>query len=312
VANAGDGYQVNEGATLTLDASLSSDPDGDALTYEWDLNADGVFDDATVVNPQTSFPDDGQYPVSVRVTDPSGAQSVATAQVTVLNVAPVIAEPINLPNTPMLVGSTINASATFTDPGLLDTHTALWDWGDGTNTAGIVNGNNVSGSHAYTKPGLYTVILSMSDDDGGSDLAMYQYVVIYDPKSGFATGFGWIKSSNKRAQFGFVAYYLPKDASTPRGSVVFQDPSAKLNFVGTKFEWLIVNGSKAQIKGTGFVNRTGGYSFIISVIDGRPDKFRIKIWDKTTGEVIYDNQPGAADDANPTTKVQGGSIVIYK
>ena len=42
------------------------------------------------------------------------------------------------------------------------------------------------------------------------------------------------------------------------------------------------------------------------------DKFRIKIWDKATDEVIYDNQMDAADDADPTTDIGGGSIVIHK
>jgi len=42
------------------------------------------------------------------------------------------------------------------------------------------------------------------------------------------------------------------------------------------------------------------------------DKFRIKIWDKATDEIIYDNMLGAGDDAIPTTVLGGGSIVIHK
>jgi hypothetical protein len=42
------------------------------------------------------------------------------------------------------------------------------------------------------------------------------------------------------------------------------------------------------------------------------DKIRIKIWNKSTGQVIYDNQPGSADDASPTTASGEGSIVIHK
>ncbi len=44
---------------------------------------------------------------------------------------------------------------------------------------------------------------------------------------------------------------------------------------------------------------------------GNLDKLRIKIWDKTSGEVIYDNKPGAADTADPTTTLGGGSIVVH-
>jgi hypothetical protein len=43
------------------------------------------------------------------------------------------------------------------------------------------------------------------------------------------------------------------------------------------------------------------------------DRFRIKIWDKTSGdEVVYDNQMGASDDSEDATDIGGGSIVIHK
>ena len=41
--------------------------------------------------------------------------------------------------------------------------------------------------------------------------------------------------------------------------------------------------------------------------------FRIKIWDKDDGDsIVYDNQMDAAEDADPTTQIGGGSIVIHK
>jgi hypothetical protein len=56
-----------------------------------------------------------------------------------------------------------------------------------------------------------------------------------------------------------------------------------------------------------------------TIIDGQisggtgTDKFRIKIWDKNNGDaVVYDNQMGAGEDADPTTELGGGSIVIHK
>ncbi len=38
----------------------------------------------------------------------------------------------------------------------------------------------------------------------------------------------------------------------------------------------------------------------------------MNIWDIMTGQVIYDNQLGDYDYADPTTVIGGGSIVIYK
>ncbi len=74
----------------------------------------------------------------------------------------------------------------------------------------------------------------------------------------------------------------------------------------------MIAGSKAQYKGTGMINNTGSYGFLLSAIDGSPDKFRIKIWDKSTGTVVYDNMLGVAEDAVPTTAIEGGSIVLHK
>ena len=41
------------------------------------------------------------------------------------------------------------------------------------------------------------------------------------------------------------------------------------------------------------------------------DKFRIKIWDKITDEIIYDNKLGADDSGTDATELGGGSIVIH-
>jgi len=56
---------------------------------------------------------------------------------------------------------------------------------------------------------------------------------------------------------------------------------------------------------------------VLTAIDGKinggggVDKFRIKIWDKATGAIIYDNQLGAADGSEPSTVLGGGRIVIH-
>lgn len=70
VADAGGPYTTRVDRNVVLDASKSSDPDTDTLTYAWDLDGDGAFDDATGVT--VAFGVDlppGYYPVAVRVTD---------------------------------------------------------------------------------------------------------------------------------------------------------------------------------------------------------------------------------------------------
>lgn len=80
----------------------------------------------------------------------------------------------------------------------------------------------------------------------------------------------------------------------------------------------MIAGAKAQYKGTGTVNGNGNYGFMLTAIDGEinggggTDKFRIKIWEKATGNIVYDNQIGASDSENPSTMIGGGSIIIHK
>jgi murein DD-endopeptidase MepM/ murein hydrolase activator NlpD len=238
--------------------------------------------------------------------------------------------PITTPLDPIPVGTTINATAAFSGPSVFDTHTAVWDWGDGTTSGGIVSESNgsgtVSASHTYTAAGIYTIRLAVTDDDGAWGQSIFQYVVVYDPSAGFVTGGGWINSPLGayatdpsvigKATFGFVAKYQ-KGANMPTGQTQFQFHAAGLDFKSTSYQWLVISGAKAKYKGWGTINGSGEYGFMLSAVDGQisggggVDKFRIKIWDKATGEVIYDNQMGASDDAVATTAISGGSIVIH-
>ncbi len=410
VSEAGGPYTVDEGSSVTVDASGSSDPDGDNLTYAWDLDNDGTYEnpgvtatltppdgtaniivglqvsdgnggvstDTATVNvnniapivdagpdttinegsafsssgsftdpgtdtwtatvdygdgsgvqslalsgktflPNHVYADNGTYMVSVTVNDDDLGEGSDTAIVTVINVVPTVG-PITAPNDPLSVGTEVAAGATFTDPGTMDTHTALWNWGDGTTSQGMVTGTSVAGSHIYTTAGIYTVTLTVTDDDGGAGSATYMYVVIYDPTGGFITGGGWITSPvgaymadpklTGRAIFSFDSKYQ-KGAQVPTGESEFQFEVANLEFQSTSYEWLVVAGTRAQYKGTGTINGLDGYGFMLTAIDGTPDRLRIKIWNKTNEEIIYDNKNGSPDTGNDTTELGGGSIVIH-
>ena len=410
VPEAGGPYNVNEGSSVTVDASGSSDPDGDALTYAWDLDNDGTYenpgvtatitpldgtanitvglqvsdgnggvstDTATVnvnnvaptvdagpdatINEGSAFlssgsftdpgsdiwtatvdygdgsgvqsltlssktfllnhvyADNGNYTVTLTVKDDDLGEGSDTATVTVINVVPTVG-PITAPIDPLSVGTTVTASANFTDPGTMDTHTALWNWGDGTTSQGTVTGTSVAGSHIYTTAGIYTVTLTVTDDDGGAGSATYMSVVIYDPTGGFITGGGWITSPvgayladpnlTGRANFNIDTKYQ-KGEQVPNGATEFQFEVANLEFQSTAYEWLVVAGTRAQYKGTGTINGLGGYGFMITAIDSTPDSFRIKIWNKANQEIVYDNKNGSSDTGNDTTELGGGSIVIH-
>ena len=324
---------INEGGSIQVSFANPSDPGAAdraaGFLHAYDCTSDGTFEsiDSGAASHACSYPDNGIYSVTGRITDKDGGSSEYTAVVTVNNVAPAVSA-ITAPVDLSAVNSTINATAQFADPGVLDTHSAVWEWGDSTTSAGMVTetagSGSVSGSHAYTTAGVYTVKLTVTDKDGGSGTSVYQFVVIYDPSAGFVTGGGWISSpagavaanpsASGKVNFGFVAKYAD-NASTPGGQTEFNYSSAGVNFHSSSYEWLVVNGDRAQYRGAGTVNGSGNYTFLVTVVDGQvsggADGFRIQIRDSNNNDaLVYDSQPNADDSANPSA-IDKGSIVIH-
>ena len=94
--------------------------------------------------------------VTVTAADANGGTDSCSFGLTVNNVAPSCG-PITLA-TPVELGDSALLEASFTDPGVRDTHSATWDWGDGSAlTAGSiteVGGNGaVTDSHSYAEAG---------------------------------------------------------------------------------------------------------------------------------------------------------------
>jgi PKD domain len=85
---------VAPGRPVTLDASVSSDPEGQALRYEWDLDGNGSFETAGGTSPKITKAYSGTSTLTarVRVTDVHGATGVAGALVRVDGVRPVISQ----------------------------------------------------------------------------------------------------------------------------------------------------------------------------------------------------------------------------
>jgi glucose/arabinose dehydrogenase len=101
--------------TVSFDGTASSDADGDALTYAWDLDGDGAFDDASAPSAGFTYTQPGTYTATLRVTDPSGASDTASVTISAGNTPPAAEIDTPAAGTTWKVGDVISFSGHATD-----------------------------------------------------------------------------------------------------------------------------------------------------------------------------------------------------
>jgi probable HAF family extracellular repeat protein len=249
--------------------------------------------------------------------------------------APVVG-PIT-PGDPVAAGTRVAFSASFTDQNSADTHSATWSWGDrcardpGTVTEGNGAGT-AGGQHTFCTAGVYPVTLTVTDNTGRS-ATVARDVVVYDASAAAVSGAGWFMSPQgayrkERVQAGRASFsFVSKASSDPaprQGQMTLGFHVANLHFQSAAYDSLALAGVRAQYQGSGTVNGTGSYKFLMTVVDGsasksvRQSRFRMKIWHidaATNAEAVdYDNQVQAnalAADSEGSV-IGGGSIMIRR
>ena len=106
----------NAPLTVQFDGSGSSDPDaGDSLSYAWDLDGDGGYDDSTQVGPSYTYTSSGTFIASLQVTDRQGASATSAVTISVGNTAPTATITSPAPGTTWRVGDVITFAGGATD-----------------------------------------------------------------------------------------------------------------------------------------------------------------------------------------------------
>lgn len=173
LADAGGPYNADEGEQIQLSAAGSFDPEGLALTYEWDFDGDGDYDDAEGINAFHTIPDDGVVLVGLRVTDAAGKVDVDTGRIVVVNVPPRV-DGVNT-DSPIDEGGRLNVDVQVTEPGA-DVLTYDFDWdGDGVYEELGVADNRYA--HLYPDDGVFDARVRVTDDDGDAHERTFRITV---------------------------------------------------------------------------------------------------------------------------------------
>ena len=167
--------------TVNFSAAGSSDPDGDALSYAWDMDGDGEFELDTGSDPTAlhEFVFIGEYQPAVRVTDEYGAVAVNSLAISVST--PVNQDPVAFISADPPTWSAPK-TVTFSGEGSYDP-----DTGSGVNLVysfdfdndGIFDQSSINkeASWYFEQPGTYPVKLVVEDYQGGAGEAAYQLVL---------------------------------------------------------------------------------------------------------------------------------------
>jgi hypothetical protein len=182
-----------EGSAIAFDASASTDPDlgrtdlgrTEALSYAWQF---GDGSTATGSAPSHTYADNGNYTVTLTVSDAFGWQKTTTKTVAIANVAPSVSLGATS-SLSILSGDAVSVAGSFTDPGSDAPWKSVLDWGNGTTTTAThaQSGAAITGTSSYLAIGAHTITLTVTDKDGASGAQSLSVDVSRRPVVGSAT-----------------------------------------------------------------------------------------------------------------------------
>lgn len=324
---------VTTGGETWVEPATETPPNFTTLLSSFNLQTTASFDTAQVC---LNYDDSGLDPLEeslmqllhfeneiwVNVTDPGypdieenricGTVTSFSPFALIIPEIPLAINEIFAPLEPLPVNTLVYVSASIQGLKPDKNYVGTWSWGDGTTSEGFIDFENRSiiGDHNYTLPGIYTLTLNITDDQGFVTMKEFQYIVIYEQSGGFVTGGGWIANQDNKINFGLNARY-PKNSSIPDGQMEIGNPDSDWKFKSSSYQWFAIFDNLSMLRGTGTLNGLDGYGFVFSGLDSNTDKIRIKIWELETGSVVFDSQPGSSNYALPTTPLGGGSVVIH-
>lgn len=341
--NAGPDMFGDEGGAVTLHGSAYDFFDQPAVTWSYSLGSDidpgttCAFTDPHATTTGITCTDDGTVEVRLTATDNRHDPVSDAAAVYVSNVDPSVAVVSPTPWQLFRAGTSVTLGSPVNDPGANDTHTCVVNWDDGSIQSYQAVGGNCAATHTFAHAGMYTIGVSTTDDDGGSD-AESVLAVVYDPNAGWVnldgatlTPSGALVSAPNAPQWTWehLAAHYYSASGPPVGTAKTWVPQTPYRMESTALQWLVVTpDGKIAVRGTGTGEDGSALGFVFYGYRGCPrtgpdcqagvDRTRMVVWRLSAGAhpgagTVYDNQATAGYDLDVVAPLPltSGAVQIH-
>ncbi len=157
---------ANAPATIAFSSTRSRDGDGPLASVRWDFGDGSPI--ATGTNAQHVYGQDGVYVASLLVTDADGMEGLDQREIRIHSVGNGPTAALSASDQEVDAGQSVSfGSSGSRDP---DGGAVLTSWNFGDPASGAENlSGNASPSHVFASDGTYTVVLTVTDDEGSED-----------------------------------------------------------------------------------------------------------------------------------------------
>jgi uncharacterized repeat protein (TIGR01451 family) len=286
------------GLDAVFDASGSTEPGQNITAYDWDLDDDGLYDDATGVTTPFSRTATGVYTVGLRVTD---AESTTDTDETTITI-----EPASLNHFVVSVPSSSTAGVGFTTVITAEDEygNVITDWNQ-TVTLTTTNGGTISPSVAAGSAfveGVWTGLVSLTAAGDDRDV-----VASYDGQTG-QDALHIEPAAATQFVFSAIGQQTAGVWSTLFNLIAY-DPYGNLDINYDGFKSLSWSGLLTSPNGTG----PDFPSDVVNFEDGESDYVRFRAYNAATGvvlQVVASDGPSGASDPFTVTHASSSALVF--
>jgi PKD repeat protein len=275
---------IGEPVTFNASGSYDSESDNDTLRYDWTFGDSKGAEGMTVTH---SYADEGEYIITLTVTDDDGAQSSAQSKIRIMNAVPYCSA---MADQMLKEDELIILTGTGSDT-KADENDLLYSWDLGIPEIPSTPWSNTPGfEYKYSNDGEYIAILTVKDDDSATASAEVNiYVENVEPNAKFSVSSGKVNEDEPIIFDASTSTDTPSDVESLNYSWNFKDGTP------TRYGKLVVHE---------FVD-AGGYQVELTITDDNDAS------DSYTKRVNVENVKPKADILASSKSITTSHVVSF-